>query len=103
MDQVWRQAVRAELASGEKRRYACILWDLTKMYERIGHHRLAAHALRLGFPKPLRRVASRAHRLPGHLSRNGMCALGAWPTRGVIAGCTVASTFAKVAVVEGWG
>jgi hypothetical protein len=30
-----------------------------------------------------------------------VCALGAWPSRGVIAGCTLASTFAKVAVIEG--
>ena len=28
LGQVWRQAVRAELASGGRRRHACILWDL---------------------------------------------------------------------------
>ena len=71
------------------------------MYERSGHHRLVAHALRLGFPNPLVRVAIRAYRLPRVLSHNGVCALGAWPTSCVIAGRTLASTFAKVAVIEG--
>ena len=34
-------------------------------------------------------------------SCNGACARGAWPTRGVVAGCTLASTVAKVVLVEG--
>ena len=62
------------------------------MYERIGRHRLAAHALRLGFLRPLLRVAIRPYRLPRLVSLNGACARGAWPARGVVA---------KVVLLEG--
>ncbi len=102
VDMVFRQAFRAEAAVGEGQVCATLLWDMTKFYESFDLHRLKACAGRLGFPVAITLLATRAYHSPRYVTLGGFSD-GPWHARkGVIAGCSLATSFVKVYSMESY-
>ncbi len=99
-DAVWRQAARAEAASGAKRQVATALWDLASFFETIRRVPLWHRARRLHFPMTLLRVALNAYAAPRALSLCGALARPQAADDGVLAGCGLAMTLTRVFVIE---
>ena len=76
------------------------LWDLTKFYECFVHSKLIAAARKYQFPEALLRVSLNLYRAPRFLSLMKQAAPPLWPTRGIVAGCSAATTFVKVYMIE---
>ena len=69
------------------------------MYGRLPHGFLIQPASRLGMPNALVRASIRLYRLPRFICLAGTTAPPIVPGVGVVAGCTIASTWARVALV----
>ena len=100
-DLVWRAAVRAEAAQVQGRAFCAVNWDLVKMYEKLDHCYLIRQAAAFGMPGAIVRASIRAYRLPRFVSFLRACGGPILPNVGVVAGCTVASTWARLCVLGG--
>ena len=60
----WKQAARAEVANATGARYAQVLLDLVKAFERIPDRILLREADRLGYPLRLLGLAIATYKLP---------------------------------------
>ena len=68
--------------------------DLAKFYETIDHVLLAYWATALGFPIECLRYAIRCYRQPRHLVHSSIVAVGLLTIKGIVAGCSLATTLA---------
>ncbi len=103
VDAVWRQSLRAEAAvAKEGWTAAAVLTDLEKFYEHIDHEELLARATRLDFPEPLARLALAAYGGPRMIRMKNFVAEELYADRGVVAGCSLATTLTKVYTVEAY-
>ncbi len=103
VDAVWRQSLRAEAAMSEEGwTAAAVLTDLDKFYEHIEHDELLERAARLGFPEPLARLALAAYGGPRMIRLKDFVAEEVYADRGVVAGCSLATTLTKVYTLEAY-
>ncbi len=103
IDAVWCQAWRAEAAIGDRgTAAAAVLTDLEKFYEHIDHDVLMDKASRHGFPKPLVRMALAAYSGPRMIRLRDFVAPEVHAGRGVIAGCSLATTLVKLYTVASY-
>ena len=86
IDQVWRQAARAEGAVAHRKVHGAVVWDIVKMFDRVPHGLIARRALDLGCPPQVVRAALMAYRLPRFLRWQCACSRAVVPSRGVTAG-----------------
>ncbi len=96
IDAVYRQAMRQEAACANGDAAAVILEDMESFYETINRDLLLVEAQALGFPLNLVRASLAAYSAPRVLTLNGIAAKELHPRRGIIAGCTFASSLVKV-------
>ena len=79
---VWKQAARAEVAAASGERYAQVLLDLVKAFERIPYRVLMREALRLNYPLRLLRLAIVTYKLPRVVRVGGAISDLVWAVRG---------------------
>ncbi len=96
IDAVHRQAMRQEAACAVGGAAVVVLEDMEAFYESIDRSRLLEEAQALGFPTALVRASMAAYAAPRILSLDRVAARELYPRRGIIAGCTFATTFVKV-------
>ncbi len=102
IDVVWRQAMRAEAAVADDLHAAAVTSDMRKFFEAIDHGLLLERAERHGFPMQIAKLAVAAYRGPRMLRLGAFTARELYATRGVIAGCSLATTFTKIYTVDGY-
>jgi len=93
---VWRQSLEAEISTANQRSTASVLIDLRSFFDHLNHADLAARAEEAGFNFNVTRLAISAYRHPRALCKKGVLAAPLFPTRGVLAGCGLASTMIKI-------
>ncbi len=96
IDAVYKQALRQEAACANGEAAAVILEDMEAFYEGIDRDALIAEAQAVGFPMVLVRACLAAYAAPRMLTMNGVATREIYPRRGLIAGCTFATTLVKV-------
>ncbi len=97
VDAVWRQSLRAEAATAETgATAAAILTDLEKFFEHVNHDLLLERAAKHGLPVPLVRLAFAAHSGPRMIRLRDFVAEEVYADRGIIAGCSLATTLTRV-------
>ncbi len=96
VDAVHRQSMRQEASAAAGGAAAIILEDLEAFYEGIDRQRLLQEAQRHGFPVPIVRACLAAYAAPRMLTLDRIVARELYPRRGVIAGCSFATTFVKL-------
>ena len=101
MDQIWRQAVKAEAASAQGHCHGAVLWDIVKMFDKIPHGLVARRAVELGCHPGIVRAALAAYRLPRLQRLQGAYSRPIVPTCGVAAGCPRAQRWAQLALLVG--
>ncbi len=103
VDAVWRQSARAEAALAEEgTTAAAALVDLEKFYEHLDFDLLLDRATRLGLPEPLTRLALAAYSGPRMIRMRDFVAAELWADRGVVAGCSLATTFTRAYTIEAY-
>ena len=91
----------AEKAIAEPGGHAAgMLWDITKFYEHFIHAELVRKGVKLGFDIRILRVASVHYRSPRYVALGGFVCGGLAATRGVFAGCNLATTWVNVYTIE---
>ena len=60
----WKQSARAEVAAASEEKYAQVLLDLVKAFERIPYRVLLREAKRLGYPMRILRLAIATYKPP---------------------------------------
>jgi hypothetical protein len=88
--------MRQEAACAKGEAAAVVLEDMESFYETINRDHLLAEAQALDFPMHLLRASLAAYAAPRVLTLNGIAAKELHPRRGLIAGCTFATTLVKV-------
>ena len=96
----WKQAARAELAAAEGSKYAQVLLDLVKAFERIPYRVLLREAKALGYPLRLLRLAIATYKLP-RVVRVGVAHSDlVWATRGIVAGSGNATSEMRLVMID---
>jgi hypothetical protein len=99
-DPVWRTLVSWE-AGQEDDVVAEIGTDVSKCYEQVSHELLQAIGARLGYPSMVLRVMLAAYRAGRTIVlNNGAAANTVYPTRGIVAGASTATTEISCYVLE---
>ncbi len=93
---VWRKAARQEAGVGAGSVAASTLDDLESFYESLSRDRLLEEAEALNFPLPIVRACLAMYAGPRMLLLQGQAARELHPTRGIIAGCAIATTLVKI-------
>ena len=101
-DSVWRSEVRAEQCKCRGEFAACISMDISAFYEHVSHEKLASFAVGLGFPIGPLRAALRAYKWPRFVQHCRMVGPALSPTRGIVAGCTFATSLVKAYYFTGF-
>ncbi len=96
VDAMWRLSARQEAGAADGLHAAVIAEDMQSFFETIGRERLAEEAAALGFPMPVLRAALAAYAMPRMITLQGRVSRQMVPTRGVIAGCSIAMALTKV-------
>ena len=91
VDAVFRQALRAELATAGQQHYAAILWDLSKCYENVSHSLLWRTGVDFGYPLALLRMSIRSYRAPRLLSVDSLVSQPMRASRSIVAGSAFAT------------
>ena len=96
LHQVWAQAAAAELAAAdgdakESQSTAMVLWDLSDYYENLHRDKLRRRQEQVGFPMAIATLARQQYGCPRLFQMGSMVANCQHPTKGVIAGCGVAT------------
>ncbi len=100
IDAVHRQAMRQEAAVASGDAAAVVLEDLEAFYESIDRARLLSEAHKHGFPVAIVRACLAAYAAPRMLTLDKAAARELYPRRGVIAGCSFATTLVKLFYLE---
>ncbi len=93
---VWRKAARQEAGVGAGSVAASTLDDLESFYESLSRDRLLEEAEALNFPLPIVRACLAMYAGPRMLLLQGQAARELHPTRGIIAGCAIATTLVNI-------
>ncbi len=96
MDAVWRQAARQEAEVTRGHEAAAVMEDMESFYELMARDRLVTEAECLGFPGPVVRASLAAYAAPRLLSLRGRLSKETHPRVGIIAGCSLATTYVKI-------
>ncbi len=96
VDVMWRLTARQEAGVQEGLEAAIVGEDLASFYEGLDRGRLVAEAVAVGFPIQLVRAALGAYSMAHMVTLQGRFAQELYPTRGIIAGCSLATTLVKV-------
>ena len=94
--EVWDVALVDEGARVQRADTACWAADLSKFYERIPLQHLVGAAKDLGFPSELLRLALRTYRGRRFIQYEKAFSSSVFARRGIIAGCSLATTLVKV-------
>ncbi len=100
LDAVWRQAVRQEAGVAQGCEAAAVMEDMASFYELMSRGRLMAEAEALGFPGPVLRASLAAYAAPRVLAMRGRISREVFPKVGVIAGCSLATTYVRIYYVR---
>ncbi len=100
IDAVYKQALRQEAACADGESAAVILDDMEAFYEGINREALLEEAQAVGFPTVIAKACLAAYATPRMLTLDGIAAREMYPRRGLIAGCTFATTLVKVFYVR---
>ena len=96
VDAVWKHAVRAQGATNSGMQAATLLWDLRKFYESFDHAELIKRGIATGLHEAMIRVCIRMYKSSRHIALKDTVGQALCPTRGIVAGCTAATTWVKV-------
>ncbi len=96
IEAVYRQAMRQEAAKAAGHAAITVLEDMESFYETIDRNILVDEARRLGFPTCLVRAALAAYAAPRMITFGRATARELHARRGLIAGCSFATTLVKV-------
>ena len=88
------------MANATGARYAQVLLDLVKAFERIPYRILLREADRLGYPLRLLRLAIATYKLPRVIRVGESVSDLVWATRGIVAGSGVATTEMRLVMVD---
>ena len=91
--------MRDEVAVLSGQEALCILWDLAKFFETICLDKLAARCKHLGFPAQIASVCLNMYRGPRFLTLGRMVQGPFYAMRGVIAGCSTATSFVRAFII----
>ena len=100
VDTVWRQAARQEAAVAEGEEAAVLLYDLEAFYETMDRQLILERARATGFPMAVIRMALSTYGGPRMLSLRGALARELFPVRGIVPGCSLATTIVKVYCIK---
>ena len=95
-DPIWRHAIAVECGVGQGDETVSVWRDVAQFYERMEHHILQANAETFCFPLPVLRVAVSAYKMQRVLVLHGEAAPTGHPSRGVVAGCAIATYLVKL-------
>ncbi len=102
-DAVWLQAAAAEAeVAAQGTAAAAVLTDLEKFFEYVDHQLLYDRAVRAGLPAPLVRLTLAAYSGPRMIRMKDFIAQEIHADKGIIAGCSLATTFVKAYVIEAY-
>ena len=96
----WKQSLRAEFAAATHARYAQLLLDLVKAFERIPYRVLLREANRLRYPLRLIRLAIATYKLPRVIRVGNAVSDLVWAVRGIVAGSGLATTEMRLVMVD---
>ncbi len=96
MDVVWRQAAKQEAGVSKGQAAAAVMEDMESFYELLDRERLVSEAEAMGFPGPVVRASLAAYAAPRLLSLKGRLSKETHPRVGIIAGCSLATTYIKI-------
>ena len=96
---VWRAAVRAEIAVSDDCQAACALADVSAFFDSIDHSILMSAARRWSFDEVLLRTGLAIYAGPRHVKVGAFLAPTLFGRRGVVAGCALCTTLAKLYVL----
>ncbi len=97
---VWRQAARAEAATGRRQHAGSLLWDLASFFEAVKREPLWHRARRLGFPMTVLKVAMGVYSSVRMLTLGGTLSKPMRADDGVLAGCGFAMALARACVID---
>ncbi len=100
VDIAWAQAAKQEAGVAREEIAGMILEDLAAFYEGINRDLLANEAAHLGFPLDIMRASFGMYANPRMIALHGRLAKEVHPRRGIIAGCSFATTYVKVMMVR---
>ncbi len=95
-DTIWRQEARQEARVSDGDQAAAIIYDMESFFETIDRALLLHRARTVGFPEPIVRLCLAAYAGPRMLVLDGALAREVHPSRGIIAGCGMATTMVKI-------
>ncbi len=95
-DAVYRQALRQEAACASGQEAVTLLEDMEAFYESVDRGELVKEALELKFPLCIVRASLAAYAGPRMLTMDGKASKEVYPRRGIIAGCSFATTYTKL-------
>ena len=99
-DVVWRHAFKSEGAQAGGGHFACLLWDLLKCYELVGHNFLQIAAMKYQYPVAILRVCIALYRAPRRILLNGLVSRPITPTRGILAGVSTATSELRLVLLD---
>ena len=95
----WKQAARAEIAKATGAKYAQVLLDLVKAFERIPYRVLLREANRLGYPLRILRVATSTYKLPRVIRVGNAVSDLVSAVRGIVAGLGLATSEMRLVMI----
>ena len=100
MDTVWRQALRSEVAHSSSDSACTVLWDMKAFYEHVNLEKLRIRGLALGFSEAIMVVAVNMYMSARRVCMQGVYSAAVYASRGIPAGCTFATTFVKIYMLQ---
>ena len=100
IDTVWRQACRQEAKVSQGHAAVIVLEDLASFYEGLDRGVLMAEAEAVGFPVAIAKAAMEIYAGPRVITMNGIMSRAVYPRKGIIAGCSLATSFVRVYMVR---
>ena len=95
-DPVWRHAAAVECRAASEQETVSVWRDFAQFYERKEHQILERNAFTFHFPLPVLRVSLAAYQMQRVLVLHGEVTPTGYPTRGVVAGCAIATYLVKL-------
>ena len=99
-DIVWRHAFKAECAQTNNSHFVCLLWDLHKCYEMVGHTKLIAAAIKHDYPLAILRICIHAYRSPRRIIYKGIVSRPIFAEQGILAGVSTATSELRLLLID---
>ena len=96
LDPALARLIRAEDHKFRGQTLILLFCDLEGFYDVVSHERLAQQGAALGFPSLLLELAIQLYEGPRCLYGEGVASPSIWPQRGMLQGCPLAPTLAKL-------